>query len=568
MALPKMLTPGRRILFLKLVAIGFAQAILTIATALLIRFVFDRWIMHSHNDFGEVAFFTVVALMLTATLSAAMRYGERVNAERLGQQYSNEIRLALYDQLVAIAPWALQKKSRGGHLLRFIGDLTALRQWLSQGLATLTVTLVTTVVALAALAMINVTLAATVTLILLTGGVIAVSSGHKMHERVKESRKRRARIAANVNEKIASLPVVQVFNQIRRERRRLFRQSQRLKVAMINRAKVIGRLRGITEATNGYATICVLFVGAYEVSQDHTTPGMVVAAMSVLGMLLPSLRNLGRIYEYWHGYRVALERIQFFMETPELITDQRDTKPLEITQGKIEFQKVSIGNIFHDLQGTVPGRARLAIVGPNGGGKSTLLNMVARLVDPDSGEILIDEQNIKHCTLSSIRRVIGIVSPDLPLLRGSIEYNLRYRNRNATDQELLQVCSLCGVDQVVSEMPEGINSRIVDGGVNLSFGQRQRIALARALLGNPKILLLDEVDANLDQASKRLLDQILADYSGTVIMITHNYERAAKADCIWYLDDGRIIESGKPFELLNRNGPTSTLFTFNLPAVV
>jgi len=567
MAIPNILTAKRKKLFFKLVMIGFTQAALAVITVLLIRFVFDRWIIQNQNEFGDLAVFIVVGLMIAASLTALMRYGERVTAERLGQQYTYDARLALFDQLVAIAPWTLQKSSRGGHLLRFIGDLTALRQWVSQGLAVLTVALVTAISALIALSFINALLAATVSAVLLIGAGVSLASGQKIHDRVKESRKFRARIAANVNEKIAYLPVVQVFNQIRRERSRLSKQSLRLKQAMINRAKIIGRLRGVTEASNGFATICVLFVGSYEVSQGQTTPGVVVASMSILGMLLPSFRNLGRIYEYWHSYQVALERINVFMDTPELIIDQTGAKELKVTQGKIDFHNVSFGDIFNNLTGTVSGQTKVAIVGPNGVGKSTLINMLSRLIDPDSGEIFIDGQDIKQCTLSSIRQVIGIVSPDLPLLRGSLERNLRYRHRKASVAELEQVCALCGVDKVIAELPNGLNTRIVDGGMNLSFGQRQRISLARALLGKPKILLLDEADANLDHHSKKLLDKVLASFSGTAIVITHNYDRVVQADKVWYLNDGRIIESGTPAELLKQNSETTALFKFDLKAV-
>lgn len=564
MAMPKILTARRKRLFFKLIVIGFVQAGLTIMSALLIRYVFDHWVTQSQHEFGEPALVVIIALILTAVLGALMRYGERVTAEQLGQNYTYDMRLALYDQLVAIAPWSLQKRSRGGHLLRFIGDLTALRQWISQGLATLTVAVVTAFSALLVLAFINGILALTVALILFVGAAISIASGHKIHDRVKESRKFRARIAANVNEKIASLPVVQVFNQVRRERRRLSKQSVRLQRAMINRAKIIGRLRAITEATNGFATICVLFVGSFEVSQGRTTPGMVVASMSILGMLLPSFRNLGRIYEYWHSYRVALERIHYFMNTPELIVDQEDAQRLRVKKGKIEFKNIHLEAIFNNLNGTIPGRTKLAIVGPNGVGKSTLMNMISRLVDPDSGDILIDDQNINDCTLSSLRRIMGIVSPDLPLLRGNIERNLRYRYRKASAEELADVCTLCGVDKVIADLPKGMQTRIVDGGMNLSFGQRQRITLARALLGKPKILLLDEADANLDYNSKKLLDKILDSYSGTVVMITHNFERVTQADFVWYVAEGRILESGTPSELFAQESLTATLFNRKL----
>jgi ABC-type multidrug transport system fused ATPase/permease subunit len=160
-----------------------------------------------------------------------------------------------------------------------------------------------------------------------------------------------------------------------------------------------------------------------------------------------------------------------------------------------------------------------------------------------------------------------MVSPDLPLLRGTIESNLRYRWPDAPQQELRRVCDLCGIDQMLSGFPEGIRTRISDGGASLSLGQRQRIMLARALLGNPRILLLDEVDANLDTASANLLDRVLKEYKGTIIQISHRIERLRHADLIWHLDDGQIRETGAPAELLNQESATRAMFVDNLKVV-
>lgn len=568
MTLPRMFSGSRRRLFFKLIFIGFAQAGVTVATALLIKFVFDHWITGEGSELNQQVAVIATAMVVTMCIAALLRFRERVDAERLGQSYSYAIRLALYDHLVTIAPRALQKRSRGGSLLRFIGDLTALRQWMSQGLAVLAVAAITTIVALIALAFLNLMLAAAVAFVMLIGAVLALASGSKMKERVRETRRRRAYIAANVNEKISYLPVVQVFDQSNRERKHLVKQSRRLLEAMVNRARIVGRLRSITEATNGLATGAVLFVGAVEVSEGRATPGMVVASMSVLGMLLPALRNMGRIYEYWHAYKVGMDRIRSFMATPTLIIDSPTALDLNVGSGRIEFNDISVDSLFESLNGTAKGGQVVAVVGDNGAGKSTLLSLVTRLLDPESGQILIDGQDIKQCTLSSVRRSIGVVSPDLPLLRGSIERNIRYRLKNAPQQEVTRVMDLCGVTDMLKELPEGGETRIVDGGMNLSFGQRQRIAIARALLGSPKILLLDEADANLDYSSRMMLDRILDNYRGTVLMITHRLERAEKAGAIWYLSKGSIVEAGSPVELLNSKGPTSRLFNSGLKAVV
>jgi ABC-type bacteriocin/lantibiotic exporter with double-glycine peptidase domain len=194
----------------------------------------------------------------------------------------------------------------------------------------------------------------------------------------------------------------------------------------------------------------------------------------------------------------------------------------------------------------------IALVGPNGAGKSTLLSLAARLIDPDKGRILLDGQNIAKCSLSSTRRAIGMMSPDLPLLRGKIDKNLRYRWPEAPDEEVKRVKTLCEIDKVVGELREGDQTRLTEGGGNLSLGQRQRIALTRALLGNPSILLLDEADAHMDHSTGMLLDKILAEYRGTVLLVTHNPDRLSSADIIWSIKKGQLVDKGDSANKIER----------------
>jgi ATP-binding cassette subfamily B protein/subfamily B ATP-binding cassette protein MsbA len=560
MSIPRILTTQRRMMLARLVGIGFAQAGMTIATALLIQYAFDRWVTPADADIGIAGLAILLALLAATGVHAWLRLRERVEAERLGQSYAYAVRLALYDRLGALPPRALQRRSRGGNLLRFVGDLTALRQWVSLGLARLSVATTVTMVAVTALGFINLALAGAVAVVLICGASSAYYSGRSMQGAVRESRRRRARLAANVNEQLTSMPVVQVFDQVDRERSRLRRQSRRLYDAMIDRSKIIGRMRAVTEATSGIAAATVLMLGAFEVSQGRASAGAVVAAMSVLTMLVPALRDLGRIHEYWHGYSVSLEKIRSFMQTPALVNEPPDASPLSINSGGIELADISLDGVLDGLSASAPAGSVVSIIGPNGSGKSTLLNLVARLTDPDHGRVMIDNLNIAEHSLASIRRHIGMVSPDLPLMRGSLERNLRYRCPGASADELRRVYEMCGVDEVIAALPNGLQTRIKEGGINLSLGQRQRIALARALLGDPKILLLDEADANLDPPSVAVLERVLANYQGTVLFVTHRVERIMNSDLLWYVDSGRVAQSGPPARLLQEHGPAQLIF--------
>jgi len=544
------LIKGRRLpLFFRLVANGLGQGAIVVSTVLLVRLAFDRFIRTSQADSFPLMLWVGLGLVAAAACMSWLRMVERVDAEQLGQDYTHRLRIKLFDHLSALAPRALQRRSRGAIVLRFVGDLNALKKWVSLGLARVTVAGVTTAGALLALSIVNWVLALGVTAILVAGALYALGVGKQLREAVKESRRRRSYLAANVNEKVASMAVVQVFGQSDRERRRIGRQSNRLRKAMVARARRIGLMRAVTQSTTALASGAVLLLGASQVASGRATPGTVVAAMTIVGLLVPALRDLGRVYEYWHDARVSSRKIQQFLQTPTLVNELAGAPDLKPGQGRLEFVDVSlVGSLKGVTTVAEPGQV-VALVGHNGAGKSTLLSLAARLIDPDEGRIVLDGQDLAKHSLASVRRAVGMASPDLPLLRGTIDKNLRYRWPDAPVEEIDRVKALCEMDRVLAELPEGEHTRVTEEGGNLSLGQRQRIALARALLGSPSVLLLDEADAHLDHDSSGVLERILSEYRGTVLLATHSADRIAAADVIWRLKHGRLVEVATPEDL-------------------
>jgi ABC-type multidrug transport system fused ATPase/permease subunit len=543
----RVLIKGRRLqILIRLVANGLGQAAIVVSTVLLVRLAFDRFITTSGAGSFSLMLWVGLGLVAAAVCISWLRLLERIDAERMGQDYTHRVRVKLFDHLSGLGPRALQKRSRGAIVLRFVGDLNALKRWVSLGLARVTVAGVTTVGALLALAVVNWLLALGVTVVLAGGTFYILSLGKQLREAVKEGRRRRSYLAANVNEKVASMAVVQVFGQSNRERRRIGRQSKRLQKAMVARARRIGLMRAVTHSTTALASGVVLLIGANQVASGRATPGTVVAAMTIVGLLIPALRDLGRVYEYWHDAQVSAKKIRQFLKTPTLVKELANAPDLKPVQGRLEFADVSLsGSVKRVTAVAEPGQV-VALVGPNGAGKSTLLSLAARLIDPDEGRIALDGQDLAKHSLASVRRAVGMMSPDLPLLRGTIDKNLRYRWPDAPAEEVDRVRVLCEIDQVLAELPEGEQTRVSEGGGNLSLGQRQRIALARALLGNPSILLLDEADAHLDHDSSAVLDRIIADYRGTILFVTHSGDRLAASDIIWHIEDGRLVEAATP----------------------
>ena len=279
-------------------------------------------------------------------------------------------------------------------------------------------------------------------------------------------------------------------------------------------------------------------------------------------MLTPALRDLSRSLEYWHTYKIAVGRIEAFLSKPAIGGSNQDIcSDLEPGPGCIEFDNVHVDGSLKGITAIAEAGSIITIVGPNGGGKTTLLSLVSRFVEPTSGRVLVDGQDISSCTIKSLREMVGIVSADLPLMRGTIKRNICYRRPNIADAELERVCDLCGITEILADFPQGLETRVFEGGANLSLGQRQRIALARALIGEPKILLLDEADANLDPRSTGLIDKVLESFSGTAIVISHRAERITRANRIWHVADGKIVESGTAVDLTSRDGPTFRLLS-------
>ncbi len=531
MKLPRLISGVRRRLLLYLMLNGLAQAGAVVSLALLLRNAFDTLVIESRAGSSIAGLWQYfAAFSMIVALSAWLRWRERVDAERLGQDYVFELRQLLFAHMSRLSPRALQKRSHGGTMLRMVGDLTALRQWVSLGLARLAVAAIASTVTLLALALVNLNMAILVSLLLLSSVLVVFSLGKSLEQAARNARKQRSRLAAYITERLAAMPVVQALGQRERERRRLKKQSNALREAMLHRANRIGQMRAVTEAMVGLAGSWIILLGAWEIMQGQATAGAVVAAMMVVGMLSAPLRDLGRVHEYWRGARVSQEKIMQFLNARGRVWQPRSAPDLRVNGGKIEFRNVSCGESIVGFSRVIRAGERVALVGPNGSGKSTLLALINRLFDPDEGNILIDGQDISKCNISSLRASVGVVGPDFPLLRGSVEYNLKYRYPRASKAEINEVREFCGIDEMAASLPNGLRTRLVEGGMNLSVGQRARVALGRAMLGAPPILLLDEADANLDAQARGLIERIIDTYPGTVLIVTHRQDHISKMD--------------------------------------
>jgi ABC-type multidrug transport system fused ATPase/permease subunit len=247
--------------------------------------------------------------------------------------------------------------------------------------------------------------------------------------------------------------------------------------------------------------------------------------------------------EYWQNGRVSRQKVLTFLRQPYREADGKKLARLRARKGQIEFQNVNLAGALHGINARVEPRQFVAIMGPSGSGKSSLLSVVARIADPDEGHVAVDGQVLTDCSLISCARHISMMGNELPLLRGSLRRNLLYRWREAPDSELQRVVGLCGVEDVIAAFPQGLSAGIKEGGANLSLDFAARIALARAMVGNPRILLLDEPTLNLDDSTRRIVLEALLHYGGTILLVTREPEEAALADVVWEMENGRLVRT-------------------------
>ncbi|MFQ5774698.1 MAG: ATP-binding cassette domain-containing protein [Kiloniellaceae bacterium] len=560
MKLPRLLHERRRRLFARLVANGLAQAATAIGIALLVRGAFAQAAAGSPAPL-DWRFASVMGLLAAAiALNAVLRVVERADAVRLGEDYVTRIRLRLFDAVTAGPVLTMTRRGLGSTMLRFVTDLTAVRQWISDGLARLIVASLAAAGGLIALAVIDPLIGLAVAGVTLAAVAAALALGRPLRGRIRHARRRRAGLASQVADRLRALAVVQLSGRARRERRLLARHSRALARAAVARARLAGMVRVVPEAALGCATLVVLVVGGMRLAGGESAHGTMLAALAVLGALAPQVRALGRVFEYWKNYQVAAGKLRQVLAGPPRRRRAGRRRPAEPVAGRLAFEDVTVEGALAGVTAVAEPRSLVAVVGPSGAGKSSLLAAAGRLLRLDGGRILFDGVDVLSFDAESYARRLGMASGDLPLLKGSIRRNLTYRAGGVTAEDLAETCRLCGLDEDLARLPDGLATRVTEQSADIPHGLRQRLALARAMLGGPAVLLLDDPDRGLDPAGRAALDRMLELRRCTTLMATHDLERVRVADAVWYLEGGRLLEAGSPAAVLSAGGPTARFF--------
>jgi len=322
------------------------------------------------------------------------------------------------------------------------------------------------------------------------------------------------------------------------------------------------------EMLGGIGVALVIWYGGHQVLTGETTPG---AFFSFFTAMLMAYRPLKTVSSMNSGIQMGLaatERFYAALDQKPTITDKPNALEIKNIRGNIKFENVTFQYndnkiALNNVNLEIPAGKTIALVGHSGGGKSTTMNMILRFYDPNSGRILLDGTDIKDLTIKSVRGSMAVVNQEVMLFDDTVLENIRYGKENATEEEIIKAAILAEADEFIKELPNGYKTAIGQNGIRLSGGQRQRIAIARAILYNAPILLLDEATSALDPISehaiKKALKTLMKDR--TTVVIAHRLSTVIHADCIYVVSDGKIIESGKHQELLERGGNYANLYS-------
>jgi len=538
--------------------IGICSAAAPVSALLVVQDAIDNG-MRAHNrgrlawDVGIYLAINALAWILQTTLVRGLA--------RIGQDVVLGLREDLFEHLTTLSLRYFSQQKAGWIIARLTSDVDALSDVLSQGLTTLVVNTLTLMAAIVGLFVLDWRLGLVALVILPPTLVLTRWFQVRSHAAFLRVRETISSMTAQIAESVSGMAVIQAFN---RERAFLkeFDDANAANRETNTHAQYLNSLffPGI-EFLGIVAMACVLWVGGHMLSSGSLTIGTLVSSVFVLNLVFQPLQELSDLYGQVQSAGAAMEKITTVLDTEPEIRDAPGARKPERIEGDLHIDRVTFAYgrdpVLHGIDIHVPAGGCLALVGESGGGKSTTAKLVGRFYDPDDGAIRVDGNDLRELELRAYRRQLGVVLQDPFLFAGTIADNIRFAQPEATDEQVTDVAHAVGVDRIARRFEQGLLHTVREGGAGLSAGERQLISIARALLADPRILILDEATSNIDRPTEILIEQALDRLlrGRTSIIIAHRLATVRRADEILVMVHGRIAQRGPFDELLRVDGP-------------
>jgi ABC-type multidrug transport system fused ATPase/permease subunit len=538
--------------------VGVCSAAAPVAALLVVQDAINNG-MQAHDETRLTR--DVVVYLLINALAWILQTTLVRGLARVGQDVVLGLREDLFDHLTTLSLKYFSQQKAGWIIARITSDVDALSDVLSQGLTTLVVNTLTLIAAIIGLFVLDWRLGLVALVILPPTLILTRWFQVRSHAAFLRVRETIASMTAQIAESVSGMAVIQAYNRElaflgefdagNDANRRTNTHAQWLNSLFFPGIEFLGIV----------AMTAVLWVGGQMIGSGSLAIGTLVAAVFMLNLVFQPLQELSDLYGQVQSAGAAMEKITTVLDTQPEITDEPGSLRAERIEGDLHIDRVTFAYgkepVLHAIDIHVPAGGCLALVGESGGGKSTTAKLVGRFYDPDDGAIRVDGHDLRTLQLRSYRRQFGVVLQDPFLFAGTIADNIRFARPEATDEMVADVAQAVGVDRIGRRFDAGLAHTVREGGAGLSAGERQLISIARALLADPRILILDEATSNIDRPTEilieRALDRLLR--GRTSIIIAHRLATVRRADEILVMEHGRVSQRGRFEELLQTDGP-------------
>ena len=537
----------------------------TAANAWLMQPVLDEVFLNKNT---ELLLLVPFAVMTIAIVKGVASYGESIYMEYSGERIISDVRYRLFSHLMNADLNFFHKNSSGKLISRFTYDVGLLRASVSTALTGIAKDSMT-LIFLVALMFYQDWFLAIIAFFIFPAAVLPILYiGRRIRKISTSTQSEIGSFASLLGQIFQSARYVKAYTMQKYEKKRAKKIVEDLFNLIYKSVRVRSRTRPILESLGGIAIALVIFYGGSKVISGTTTPGTFFSFITALLMAYQPLKRLANFNVNIQDGLAAADRIFQLLDQKPEISDKPNSKKYIHKKGEIEFKKVRFSygskssHALNNINLKIPGGKTVALVGKTGAGKSTILNLIPRFYDTQKGLILVDKKDIKNYKIQSLREKIALVSQEVTLFDDTIRANIAYGNPNCSEKQLIEAAKKADAHEFIISFKNGYRSIVGEHGIQLSGGQRQKIAIARAILKDAPILLLDEATASLDSNSEKDIQKSLKKLmrNKTTLVIAHRLSTILDANLIYVIDNGKVLEKGNHKALMKNKGLYSKLY--------